>query len=219
MSKDFIPEGQELFHSWESNFMKKLDEMGAEELMPPPEYHALVKLWDDYEKKYAVAEDPTTKTSIAIHARNKARSVFEKDLRRIIKACIINNLKVTDEQRKALGLPIYKTTHTPSPVAKTFPWSEPLTNLLRHIIVEYGQSNKERSKPEGQQGVELIYVLSDVKPTSLDQLIRNESDTCTPVYLEFTEEERGCTFWYSLRWVNTRGKKGPWGPILSAIVP
>ncbi|MDR1561674.1 MAG: hypothetical protein LBS54_01130, partial [Dysgonamonadaceae bacterium] len=114
MAKNYIPASQSLFFDWQEVFMVNLSDIGAERLMPPPVYHNLTALWGDYKQKYVIADNPTTRTRGTIADRNDARKVYEKELRRVIKVYIINNPDVTDKQLADMGLPIYKTTRTPS---------------------------------------------------------------------------------------------------------
>jgi hypothetical protein len=59
----------------------------------------------------------------------------------------------------------------------------------------------------------------DTPPTGVAALVNSSFDTRTPFTLEFDDAERGHTVYFCLRWENTRGEKGPWGEIVSAIVP
>ncbi|MDR1561791.1 MAG: hypothetical protein LBS54_01720, partial [Dysgonamonadaceae bacterium] len=138
---------------------------------------------------------------------------------RVIKVYIINNPDVTDKQLADMGLPIYKTTRTPSKVETRSPYMKVILTEPRVLTVEFYESEDKKAKPEGQRGVKFVYILSDERPTDISQLINSESDTRTPVNLSFTEEERGKTLWFAARWENTRVKYGPWSEIFSAIVP
>jgi peptide methionine sulfoxide reductase MsrA len=62
-------------------------------------------------------------------------------------------------------------------------------------------------------------VIADTKPVHIKEVTRSYFDTHTPLVIEFDEEDRGKTFWYAVRWENTRGEKGPWSEIMSAIIP
>jgi hypothetical protein len=50
-------------------------------------------------------------------------------------------------------------------------------------------------------------------------LIRSAFDTRTPFTLEFEGHERGKTVYFCLCWENTRGEKGHWSEIQSAVIP
>jgi hypothetical protein len=59
-------------------------------------------------------------------------------------------------------------------------------------------------KPAGQHGAEIRWAMRD---------------THMPLTFEFDESDRGKTVYFCLGWENTRGEKGPWSEIQSAIVP
>ena len=40
----------------------------------------------------------------------------------------------------------------------------------------------------------------------------------SPHTLDYDFSERYHAAWYALRWVNTRGEKGPWSEIISAVI-
>ncbi|MDR1279698.1 MAG: hypothetical protein LBK99_02600 [Opitutaceae bacterium] len=63
------------------------------------------------------------------------------------------------------------------------------------------------------------WVISLTQPTSLDQITHSEFSTRSAIVLDFDENQRGQRIWLIARWENTRGQKGPWTDILSAIIP
>ncbi|MDR1561876.1 MAG: hypothetical protein LBS54_02155 [Dysgonamonadaceae bacterium] len=217
--RNFIPRSQSLFFEWQEVFMVNLGEIGAETLMPVAVYNNLTSLQSGYKQSYIISENPITRTSGAIVARNNAREIYEKELRRVIKVYIINNPDVTDKQRMDMKLPIHKTTRTPSQVSKKSPYLKVVTRLIRSLIIEFGESETSKAKPSGQQRIEFIYVISEERPTSIAQLNNSKSFTRTPINISFKESERGKTVWFAARWENTRAKKGPWTAIMYAIIP
>ncbi|MDR1279356.1 MAG: hypothetical protein LBK99_00850 [Opitutaceae bacterium] len=58
-----------------------------------------------------------------------------------------------------------------------------------------------------------------MQPTSLDLFTHSEFSTRDMIQLDFDENQRGQRIWLIARWENTRGQKGPWSDILSAIIP
>jgi hypothetical protein len=62
-------------------------------------------------------------------------------------------------------------------------------------------------------------MISDVPMVDANELVHSVFDTRTPFTLEFGGHERGKTVYFALRWENTRGQKGHWSPIQSAIIP
>jgi peptide methionine sulfoxide reductase MsrA len=65
----------------------------------------------------------------------------------------------------------------------------------------------------------MCWAISDVPVIDTNELIRTVFDTHTPITLEFEGHDRGKTVYFALRWENTRGEKGPWSAIQSAIIP
>jgi hypothetical protein len=56
-------------------------------------------------------------------------------------------------------------------------------------------------------------------PSFFKKLARAAFSTRSPYKLSFTGDERGSRVYICLRWENTRGEKGPWSAISSAVVP
>jgi hypothetical protein len=156
-----------------------------------------------------------------VQAKNDSRKTLEKSLRQAVKEYLANNHLVTDEDRDNLGLPIHKTTRTPAPVATTYPDFDVDSSVIRRLTVHfYDQgSKKSKAKPAGQHGAEIKWAILDAPPASLNDLIHSAFDTHTPFTLEFDENQRGQTVYFCLCWENTRGEKGPWSEIVSAIIP
>jgi hypothetical protein len=209
----------EEFHSWSDNFMTKLAGIVSDAIVPPDKYKELVRLSKEFNADYDVAEDPNTRTSVALHARNRARKLFEYHLRLVIRSCLASSFLVTDEQRELLGLPIRKKSHERAKVAKTPPHFEVSVGLIRHVVIKYGGSKTSNAKPDGQHGVEIAWLIAEQQPDVINRLHNSTFCTSSPIDLEFNEEERGKTVWFALRWENTRGEKGPYSAINSAIIP
>ncbi|MDR1273488.1 MAG: hypothetical protein LBK12_02965, partial [Odoribacteraceae bacterium] len=66
---------------------------------------------------------------------------------------------------------------------------------------------------------EIRWAISETPVVNVDDLTHSAFDTRTPFNLEFRGEERGKAVYFCLRWENTRGEKGPWSEIQSAIIP
>jgi hypothetical protein len=164
--------------------------------------------------------NPAERTPMKTFLLEETEKAFREVYRQLYTGLMKNSPLVTDEDLLAMGLP---TRHggggVPTPVAKTYPWTKVEMPLIRRLSVDYGGAEASHAKPAGQHGMELVSVISDTKPASVDELTHSHFDTRTPMVLEFTEEERGKTFWYAVRWENTRGEKGPWSEIMSAIIP
>jgi hypothetical protein len=68
-------------------------------------------------------------------------------------------------------------------------------------------------------GVEIRWAILDAPPVVIDDLLHSTFSTRSPHMFEFKGNDRGKTVYFCLCWLNTRGQKGPWGEIVSAIIP
>ena len=178
-------------------------------------------LQTEFQNKYYVAENPATRTSAAVLAKNEARTAYEKALRQIIKAYITYNPAVSDEDRKLMALPIHKPGRTPSPKADKSPDVDTDTSVPGRVTIHFfdKDSGHKKSKPAGQHGSEIAWIISDTPPTRWDELLHSNIDTNSPFTLIFENDQRGKNLYFALRWENTRGEKGPWTEIQNAIIP
>ncbi|MDR1382376.1 MAG: hypothetical protein LBJ67_00805 [Planctomycetaceae bacterium] len=165
--------------------------------------------------------DPAQRTPVKTEKLREAERVFKDAYRTLYTGFLKESPFVTDDDLLAMGLPKRNTTHTPAPVATTYPDFDIDRSTLRRLTIHFYDQGKEKSKakPNGQHGAEIRWAILDSPPTKLDDLVHSSFDTHTPFTLEFDEDQRGKTVYFALRWENTRGEKGPWGEIESAIIP
>jgi hypothetical protein len=188
---------------------------------PESVYTELVALRDTFAQKLTIADTPATRTKLTVQAKDTARTALEKRIRLVIKEYINFNHMVSDEDRDGLGLPIYKDTRTPAPVATKAPDFDVDTSVIGHVGISFyeKEGDHKRGKPPGQHCVEIASAILDTPPTRWDQLIYSAVDTHSPYTFSFENDQRGKTLYFALRWENTRGEKGPWSEIHSAIIP
>jgi hypothetical protein len=93
--------------------------------------------------------------------------------------------------------------------------------MIRRLTIHfYDQGSvKSKAKPAGQHGAEIRWAILDTPPVDVKELIHSSFDTRTPFTLEFEGHECGKTVYFCLCWENTRGEKGPWSKIVSAVIP
>jgi hypothetical protein len=218
---DYIPRPDNLFLAWIVNFLKYLFPSLTRLNFPHDVYQNLTEQRDDFTIKLEAAEDPSTRTPLTVAAKNASRKTLEESVRQAVKEYLINNHLLTEEDFKGLGLPIHKTTRTPSPVATTYPEFFIDSSVIRRVTIHFFDQGKAKSKakPAGQHGAEIRWAILDMPPASVADLIHSSFDTHTPFTLEFDENQRGKTVYFCLCWENTRGEKGPWSEIGNAIIP
>jgi hypothetical protein len=219
MGKNYIPESDAGFNSWQVNLMSNVASRAPRLNIPLDEVAAVQTKQSRWTTAYAAVLNPATCTKGAVTEKQEARKDYEAALRRLVRTYLTYNPALSDQDREDMGLPIHKTTHTDAPVATTIPYVVVILNLIRHLRFDFSGSEGSKAKPEGQHGMELAARIGGEKPAGVHELTRSYFDTHTPLTIEFTEADRGQTFWYAVRWENTTGEKGPWSEIMSAVIP
>jgi hypothetical protein len=221
MKSDFIPRPDAKFHAWQGNLVDKLDPVAGALGITEAAMTALHTKKARWDAAYKKAEDPATRTKAAVIEKKEAREDYMAYLRDFNNIYLLHNPGLTDANREDFGLPVHKTTRTPAEVAKTYPSFDIDSGTIRRLIIhffDHGQQ-KSKAKPPGQHGAEIRWARLEAPPASLTELTNSSFDTHTPFTFDFDENERGQTVYFCLRWENTRGQKGPWSEIVSAIVP
>ncbi len=93
--------------------------------------------------------------------------------------------------------------------------SKPLSHTLRFFDET---TPNRRAKPAGVMGAEVWVKIGDAPPTNTDELRFFGLNTRTPYISKFDSEDAGKTVYYRLRWVNPKGKPGPWSDIVSGPI-
>ncbi|MDR1248073.1 MAG: hypothetical protein LBK63_02110 [Treponema sp.] len=195
-------------------------------------------LWQNAPGEYWVIACEKLKnphTAGDVLAKNEAREAGEEELRAFNRQYILNAREVTDTQRRDIGCPVHDTTHTPVPRPHAEPEADiayPGKHLLElaRIRSVIGTMSDEEEKAEF--GVRIFWgVLGD--PTATDKFrlaappvtgndLPHSTFTHRKKFRFDFEGDSGKTVYFCLRYENEKGGKdgeGPFGPILSAIVP
>jgi hypothetical protein len=218
---DYLPGKDKDLEEWVINFLTNLLNSLGRFGFPYATYENLQVLRNTFSAKLAAADNPMTRTPGVIRAKNAARKSLTQALRQAVQQWLAHNPAVTDEDRDNLGLPVYKSGRTPSPVETHYPDFDVDSSVIRCLVVFFYKQGGKRAgaKPAGQSGAEIRWAILDKPPVSVEDMIHSSFDTHSPFTLSFDENQRGKTVYFCLRWENTRGEKGPWSEIVSAIIP
>jgi hypothetical protein len=166
-----------------------------------------------------IFRNPATRTTAATQEKNDAKAEYVADLRPFIQGQIMHNPQVTDSERLSMGLPVYDRTSTPAhkPTSRTETEVD-FSQIAKHTLRVRDSELKGAGKPEHVIGFEIWRkVGGDVEP-AIEEMQLVTMATRSPHTLEYLSTERGQLVWYVTRWVNSRGEKGPWGEVVSAII-
>ena len=127
---------------------------------------------------------------------------------------------VTDTTREAAGLPVHKTSRTPTPIPQTRPVLYRVDNehLLQRLWFSDETTPGSKARPKGVSLCEIRQTLAApgaTAPTDPGAMPLLALDTKSPHRTDFEAADVGQTAYYCQRWVSTTGQPGPWGMITS----
>jgi hypothetical protein len=76
----------------------------------------------------------------------------------------------------------------------------------------------QRRKPKGVVGVEIIFLVGEKMPTDYDLMKPLALDTSSPYRVTYELHQVGQRAYYAACWYNTKGERGPWSEIVSALI-
>ena len=221
-SKDYVPKMETRFLIWSDNYVNVLIGNAGRWGISESNLSKLNELNTVFKEKYSIAENPATRTKVAIQAKNDAKKAFTADIRRVYRSFVLYNENVSNDDRDLLQVPIHDNKATPSPSPHTAPSGSIDTAMhLRHTIkvVDSVEVRKRGGLPDGVHGFETWRKVGGAMPlTDSDFAYLNFSSTSS-LAVDYQLEDAGKTVWYRFRWASMKNQHGPWSEIVSAIVP
>jgi hypothetical protein len=154
--------------------------------------------------------------------RDDARNAAEQAIEHFAAHSVRYNEKMTETQRyEILGVRTWHPGH-PIDVPPTVPELSIRLGHICQLIVEYRDLGALRNgKPDNVHGIEIRWAFLDHPPVDIEaELFNSAFDTRHPFRITFKEADRGKTVYFAARWeIMREGKKGDFGPIVSAVVP
>jgi hypothetical protein len=216
----FVPRNTAAFNVWQGILVTAISAKHTVFGIPPEEMRKIETVQARWTAAFTAAENPATRTKGSVREKQEARKEYESGLRRLIRAYVAYNPAVTDKEREDMGLPVYGRTHTPVPVPATRPEFNIDPVDFRRLKIDFrDMGSTGKAKPCGSSGAVIACAVLDAPPVDVGDLVRSVLATRTPHILEFLESERGKTVYVALCWQNSKGQRGPWSEIESAIVP
>jgi hypothetical protein len=215
----YVPIRDAVFADWAKKLLAYVQAHLAAFFIQDVVFNPLLALYAAFETAYNRSLDPN-KGAIDTAEKNRARKALEKALRAFIKAFLLYSPFVSDRDRDAMQLPIHDTKPTPAPIPTTFPEYSIDTSAPTRLCVHFWDgATKQRRKPKGVHGAEVRWEEREDAPTKAEDLANSDFATRSPRVFVFTGDKQGRRVYFCLRWENNRGEKGPWGIVVSAVVP
>jgi hypothetical protein len=222
MANNYIPNPDGDFDTWQTTFYTyanaNLAGLGlvAGDITP---LTAARTAWTNGLANNATAQ---TAARAARETKDAARSSYEDLIRALVRRLQVSPA-VDDAERRALGITVKDDiqTMTAARAAATRPVGVVDTGeRMRHTIRFFDEATPQsRAKPDGVMGCEIWVKVADPAPADASELQFLTLDTASPYIAEYDGKAAGQKAHYMLRWVTTRGDKGPWSETVSATIP
>jgi hypothetical protein len=220
-SHDYVPRAYDALLIWLTQFLNYVTNNMLRFGLSIQKIEPLQTKFDDFYAAQEQAELPNAGKADRLDREEKA-VVVSREARNFVNLYLRFNPAVTDADRVNLGLNVPDPEPTPVPEPVTWPVVILLdSGTIMRLTLHYkdSESLKSQAKPAGVHGAEIRWAILEAPPVTTDDLIHSEFSTRTPHTFIYEENLRGKTVWFRLRWENTRGEKGPWSELYSAIIP
>jgi hypothetical protein len=223
--KNYIPANDSAFCDFASHVLAYADANCERWGVPSPGEDMTAALHDLIDKVNRCKAPTRSKVDTLV--KNQARKALEKDVRNYLQGVVIRNVRVTDEDRQMMGLPIRDITPTAVP-----PPTAPVEGELHFpapAIVEVRNIRPLGGADFSPYGARIYYGVLGA-PNAVDKFRlaqRPETGNDLP-HSVFTRRkshrfiftgDSGKEVFFCMRYENSKGEAGPWGSMLNAFIP
>ena len=220
MSRDYIPKSDPRFMEWVQNMYDEAVNGYVKWKVAAPELFLETPM-SVFEAKLAKMSDPNH-GKIDTLEKNTARKTLEKACREYVQGFLAKNPLVTDVDRERMGLNVHDTV--PTSVADPAGQAEaqisyPGRTQLRLRIKHVEGTPLDAKADYGYRVYYGIYAADGAMPASGVDLHESRFTRRKGITFSFMPADSGKTAFFAIRYENSKGKTGPWGPMFSAVIP
>lgn len=219
---DYIPGSDSEFDAWLENFTTYASANFAALGLVAGDLTPVTTAESVWKAAYPSHIAAAAAAQAARAAKDDARTGVEAAVRPLVRR-LQASPSVDNAERAALGITVPDSS--PTPVGP--PMTRPVVRVdssqrLRHTIHFADETTPTRvARPAGVAGAEVwvkVGPVADPPPADPAALTFIALDTRSPYTLDFDGADGGKNAHYMLRWVNTKGEKGPWSETATATV-
>jgi hypothetical protein len=216
----WIPPKQVEFCGWATNIIGYADENHTRWLVAAPDADLKARL----ETLKALVNKCLlpTRSKVDTREKNEMKKSVEKDLRDYLQGMVVRNVNVTNRDRELMGLPIYDTT----PTAVGDPQGQPTASIvyLGGQVLEMRISHVEGSpfdmKANYGKAIHMkLCAEHETPPETADELPKSKFTRRKKEIFKFAQSDIRKTAYFCIRYENSKGVAGPWGPMITAVIP
>jgi hypothetical protein len=219
MSNDYIPTTDADLIAWVNNFLAYTNANLATLGLVAADLTPVQSAATGFETNFAANNAAQASAQGARQKKDDSRGALVALVRPLARQLQAKGT-VEDSHRQSLGLNIKSTSRTAAAAPATRPVATVDTSQrLRHVISFVDeQTPGSRAKPAGVMGCEVWVKVGPTPPVDPSECRYLATDTATPYTAEYEGADAGKIAHYMLRWVNTRGERGPWSQTVSATI-
>jgi hypothetical protein len=223
--KRYIPLRDDDFFNFQGNLVNLVVANKSAWGIPDSAVNPLVARRVSFEPLYTTAQNKTTRSRADVLAHRQSRKLYEKEIRTFVKAYLLYNPLVTDEQRSEMALTIRDTEPSPHPVITDIP-----IVALRVIgggdIDARCKALKDQTRPSMLSSANLIdyrYVMLEIgarPPANAEDYTKRDVSSRAKFIIRVGAQNEGKRFYAVFRWINTTKPKqeGPWSEAQTVVI-
>jgi hypothetical protein len=216
-----IPSGPTAQHEFAANAVTLITPKAVDWGVPAEKVTKMTASFTNYDAKYGITSNPTTRSPTATTARNAAWEVLIVDLNDVYKHYLLNNDAITSADKEALHIHESAGGGSITPAPITTPFVTLTSEEIGALRVIYSDSSAPGThyKPDNVVFCELWYQIGGTAPATPAECPESANISRSHAPLQFAPEHRGKAVYAFARWVNRNGKTGPWSGMVTALVP
>ena len=163
-----------------------------------------------------------TSSRVDISVKNELKVVVKKDIREYVQGYVARNPLVTTEDREIMGLPIYDRTPTSvglpqgqATAMMTYIGGQILRLHIKHMV----GTPADKKANYGCKIYYGVFADSDKQPVTGEDLTKQIFTRRKKEDFTFSPTDVKKTAYFCIRYENSKGQAGAWGPMISALIP
>jgi hypothetical protein len=198
---------------------EQAEQYAEEWQVPAGAFREMKETVEAFDKAYRKTRDSRC-TRPQLAKKTSAREAAEAAIRQAVSWYIRGNPLVMLEHRIVCGLPVpsHSRMRAKDPTMVPVLVEARHTTLARLRIRTKDSESYKRTKPEYVYAIEVAYTVGREREEHVSKMTRTLLSTRTTFDVQLSDEE--CTMYFSfrMRYVNTRGRKGPWSEAYHVVV-
>ncbi len=209
---DYIPTRDAEFDLWLDTFRNQLATRGISLGFTEEETAAFSSLADDWSDAFQDHLEAQQSARSLRRAKENARKLVT-ELARAHSRRLQAHPTITDSTRLEFGLTVSGTNAGPGPTAV------PETRPIVSVNTAERLTTSSRRRPIGVAACEIWVKVGGVPPVDASELRFLTTATRSRYTAAYDGDEAGQPAHYMLRWIGTRGQRGPWSQTITATIP